>query len=145
LGSLTVPSGTIYLDTDSIIYSVEKVPKYWPLLQPLWAGAGGARYELVSSELALLETLVGPLKASDLVLEAAYESLLLSTEMRLIPITLSLLRRAAHLRASHNLRTPDAIHAATALEAGCALFVTNDRVFARMPQLNVTVLDDLLP
>src|SRR5262245_31415020 len=33
VGSLTVPSaGLVYLDANSVIYSVEKHPVYWPLL-----------------------------------------------------------------------------------------------------------------
>jgi hypothetical protein len=36
MGSLTLPSaGAVYLDTDAIIYSVEKIDPYATLLQPL--------------------------------------------------------------------------------------------------------------
>jgi len=52
--------------------------------------------------------------------------------------------RAAQIRADHNLRTPDAIHAATALAAGVTGFITNDPVFRRIESLEVLVLDDLL-
>ncbi|MCY4640978.1 MAG: PIN domain-containing protein [Chloroflexi bacterium] len=38
----------------------------------------------------------------------------------------------------------DAAHAATALQAECALFVTNDTDFRRVDGLPVTILDDLL-
>jgi len=55
-----------------------------------------------------------------------------------------ILERAAQLRAATNLKTPDAIHAATALEHGCTLFVTNDSTFRRVPGLPVTILADLL-
>ena len=65
--------------------------------------------------------------------------------MRLVPIARAVLERAAALRAATNLKTPDAIHAATALIEGCTLFVTNDALFRRVPGLNVTVLRDLLP
>jgi len=50
---------------------------------------------------------------------------------------------AADLRATTRLKTPDAIHAATALDAGCALFVTNDPAFRRVPRLNVAVLSEV--
>lgn len=43
-----------------------------------------------------------------------------------------------------NLKTPDALHAATALQAGCALFVTNDVGFRQVASLPLVVLDDLL-
>jgi predicted nucleic acid-binding protein len=62
--------------------------------------------------------------------------------MYLVPITRTVLERALSLRATYRIRTPDAIHAATALLAGCALFVTNDPVFRRIRQLPVAVLDD---
>jgi hypothetical protein len=40
MGSLTVPSsGLVYFDTNPVIYSVEKNPTYWPLLEPLWQAA----------------------------------------------------------------------------------------------------------
>ena len=59
------------------------------------------------------------------------------------PITLPVLREVAQLRAAiPALRTPDAIHAATALAAGCAMFLTNDPVFKRIPGLPVTVLSE---
>jgi hypothetical protein len=73
MGSLTVPSsGQVYLDANSVIYSVEKHPVYWPLLEPLWQAAKGKTIELVSSELVLMETLVAPLKSGDTGLVHAY-------------------------------------------------------------------------
>ncbi len=56
-----------------------------------------------------------------------------------------ILREAARLRAITKLRTPDAIHAATALQIGCALFVTNDKGFKNVPSLPHVILDDLIP
>jgi predicted nucleic acid-binding protein len=64
--------------------------------------------------------------------------------MRLLPITQPILRQAAQLRATTKLRTPDALHAATALDAGCALFVTNDVGFRGVTGLPLVILDDLL-
>ncbi len=76
MGSLTIPSsGLVYLDTNPIIYSVEKHPVYWPLLQPFWQAAKGKTSEIVSSDLALMETLIGPLKSGDAALATAYEQL----------------------------------------------------------------------
>lgn len=63
--------------------------------------------------------------------------------MRLLPITQPILRRAAHLRATTKLKTPDALHAATALEAGCVLFVSNDLGFRSVPNLPLVILSDL--
>lgn len=145
MGTLILPaSGLVYLDANSVIYTVEKHAAYGPLLHLVWLAAQAKTIEVVSSELALLETLVLPLKNGDKTLEQAYELALLGTDMRLLPITQLILRRAAHLRATTKLKTPDALHAATALEAGCVLFVTNDRGFRGVPNLPWMILDDLL-
>jgi hypothetical protein len=72
VGSLTLPaSGLVYIDANPIIYTVEKHPVYGPLLVPLWQAAQAQTIEVVSSELALMETLVGPLKRGDAALEKA--------------------------------------------------------------------------
>jgi predicted nucleic acid-binding protein len=145
VGALTLPtSGLVYLDANPIIYTVEKHPVYEPLLQPLWQAAQAKTIEVVSSELALMETLIGPLKSGNAILERQYEQALLGTDMRLIPITQPILREAARLRATTKLRTPDALHAATAQQAGCVLFVTNDAGFRGLTSIPLVILDDLL-
>jgi predicted nucleic acid-binding protein len=137
-------SGLVYLDTNPIIYSVEKHAAYWPLLQPLWQAAKGGTIEIVSSDLTLLETLVGPLKAGDTALATAYEQLFQQAQTRLLLITHAILREAAGPRATTRLKAPDALHAATARQAGCILFVTNDAAFRGGVSLPLVILDDLL-
>jgi predicted nucleic acid-binding protein len=145
LGTLILPkSGIVYVDSNSVIYTVEKHPAYGPLLQQVWLAAQAKAIEVVSSELALMETLVGPLKNGDTILEQTYERALFGTDLRLLPITHSILREAARLRAITKLRTPDALHAATGLNIGCALFVSNDIGFRGVPGIPLVILDDLL-
>lgn len=146
MGKLTLPaSGVIYVDTQIVIYSIETQAPYWSLLLPLWQAAQTGSITIVSSELILMETLVGPLKQQDTVLTKAYEQLFQSAEMRLLPITQPILRQAAHLRAAiPGLRTPDALHAATAVLANCALLLTNDNGFRRIPRLSCVILNDVL-
>ena len=51
---------------------------------------------------------------------------------------------AADLRARYNLRTPDALQAATALHSGCEAFLTNnDKHFRRATDLQVLILNEL--
>src|SRR5205823_5805343 len=89
-------------------------------------------------------TLVLPLKNGDKTLEHAYERALLGTELRLLPITHAILREAARLRATTRIKTPDALYAATAMNAGCVLFVTNDAGFRSVVGLPLVILSDLL-
>ncbi len=145
MGALTLPtSGVIYLDTAPIIYTVEKHPDYYPLLEPLWIAAKTTPIEIVTSALALLETFTGPLKNNDQILLSRYEQTLKASDTALIPITEQILREAAALRAQFNLKTPDAIHAASGLSSGCVQFITNDSIFRRVPGLTVALLHELL-
>jgi predicted nucleic acid-binding protein len=145
MGSLSLPpSGPVYGDAQIFIYSVEKHPIYAPLLRPLWESVARGDIEVVTSELTLLETLVGPLKRADSALETDYENFLVCPGIRLLPITAPILRAAARLRATlTSLRTPDAIHAATADACGSTLLVTNDTAFRRISGLALAILDDL--
>jgi predicted nucleic acid-binding protein len=145
MGTLNIPaSSLVYVDTSTVIYSVEKFPEYVPLLAPLWLKLQAGEIEIVSSELILMETLVLPLRNSNSILINAYEQLLISSEMRLIPISQSILRQAANLRATSNLKTPDAIHTATALSVSCNQFITNDKGFRNIPSLPVVILSEVL-
>jgi predicted nucleic acid-binding protein len=92
-----------------------------------------------------METLVGPLKKADAALVTAYELLYGSPDLLFVPLDEAVLPEAARLRATiPGIRTPDALHAATALLYAVALFLTNDPDFRRVPGLPVTVLSDLL-
>jgi hypothetical protein len=97
-----------------------------------------ARFQLVTSELTWLEALAKPLRDGDAPLEAMFRAFLTATEMNLVPATLAIWEHAARLR-GFGLKTPDALHAGTGLSAGCALFLTNDLIFGRVPALPVTI------
>ena len=146
MGPLILPTGgSVYVDANAIIYSVERVEPYRGLLAPMWDGARAGRFTLASSELVALETLIRPLRDGNARLEMIFRSILASAEMDLITATLATWDDAARIRAETGLATPDALHTATALRAGCAAFITNDTDFRRVEGLSVVVLDDLLP
>lgn len=144
MGQLSVPDGAIiYLDTSPIIYSIERHIDYWQLLKPVWEKLPSGNIHIISSELLLLECLIIPLRTNNTVLINAYDQFL-SSRITLHPIRESILRSAAQLRATNHLKTPDAIHAATALNIGCTLFLTNDAGLRTIPGLSVVVLKDVL-
>ena len=146
MGPLSLPvSGSIYLDANILIYTVERIDPFRLLLDPFWQEVSARSVTTLTSELTILEVLTKPLRTGDVVLEGEFRKVLYSSpDVRLVPISQAVLERAATIRATHNLKTPDAIHAPTALVEGCATFVTNDPAFRRIPGMTVTVLDDLL-
>ena len=63
MGPLTLPAaGPIYLDANGFIYSVERIEPYRTLLEPMWAQAQAGQFEIVSSELVILEIKHGQLR-----------------------------------------------------------------------------------
>ena len=145
MGQLSFPlSARVYLDTAPVIYSVEKHADYWQTLIPLWQLLKAREIEVFTSELTLLETLVQPIKQNNQKLISAYESLLTATDINLLPISLEILRKSANLRATQNLKTPDAIHVSTAIDSNCAFFITNDGGFKRLSNINVIILSEVI-
>jgi predicted nucleic acid-binding protein len=144
LGQLILPErGVVCLDADAIIYMIEKIHPYDSLLLPLLKATKAGRIQLAGSELLLIETLVKPVEQANKALESDFRKFMTaSRDMHLVPITRAVLEHALSLRALHHIRSADAIHAATALIMNCAIFITNDPVFRRIPQLSVAVLDD---
>lgn len=93
----------------------------------------------------MLEVLVQPYRRSDLEAVDRYYALLSTyPNVDWIETSLEIADRAAALRADLNLRTPDAIQASTALQAGATGFVSNDQAFRKVRELDVAVLDDLI-
>lgn len=96
------------------------------LLAP--AGRAPQSPRLITSELTLSELLVKPLELErdDLVREYEYWTKTnIFLEVR--PVDRQALRKAAELRATHKtLKLPDAIHLASAVNAGCRYFLTDD-------------------
>lgn len=145
MGSLTLPdSGSVYLDSSAVIYSVEQIEPYLTSVTPVWRQAQAGQFTFLSSELVLAETLVLPLRRNLETLVAAYRNVLAAPDVRLIPATRQLWEDCASLRATTGLKTADALHAVTAQEAGCGLFVTNDADFRRVEGLPTAVLDDFV-
>jgi predicted nucleic acid-binding protein len=128
----------VYLDTNTLIYTLEGVEPdlQTGLLLPLDMGD----FTAVTSEIALLETIVGPRKRGDYDLEQDFRAFLTPSEkLSVESITTAVLEQAIDLRAQYpGLKTPDEIHLATGILARCDLFVTGDQAWAKT---GVTVVD----
>lgn len=138
-------SGTVYLDANCFIYSVERIDPYRSVLDTLWQTVSKEQVTVVTSELTLLEVLVKPLKLGDETVAAIYRAVLQSyPDVQMLSINQAVLEEAARQRVTTKLKTPDALHAATALVNNCPLFVTNDTAFQRVPNLKVIVLKEIV-
>jgi predicted nucleic acid-binding protein len=133
------------LDTAPLIYFVEENPIYTPLVDPFFTALDSAEFQVVTSTVTLLEVLVQPFRVGNYQLASQYRDILLSqNSLTIAGISPKIAEQAARLRASYNLRTPDAIQLATAIEAGASTFLTNDQRLTTITEIQILVLDSLL-
>lgn len=146
MGPLTIPRGaSVYFDAQIAIYSVERHAVYEPLLLDFWRRVQAFEIISLTSDLSLHECLVHPLRHADPVRVRSFEDFFVRPNVQTCMVTSTVLGRAAQLRADHpRLRTPDAIHIATAMEWQAAFFLTNDKAFRGLASPRVLVLDELV-
>ncbi len=135
----------VALDTSPFISFITQEAPYAELLQPLFAAIAQGKIRAVTSTVTLVEVLVRPLREKNSELAAEYQDILIhSANLTTYPLSPEIALEAAELRATLNLRTPDAIQVATARVSGADTFITND-VRLRVPEgLTRLILDDLL-
>ncbi|HVU10115.1 MAG TPA: PIN domain-containing protein [Phototrophicaceae bacterium] len=132
------------IETAPYIYYVENHPIYADKMKLVFQIVETGTIEIKTSVVTLTETLMKPIRANDQTVADSYRELLTDTDyIRLISVTPEIAQRAAYVRARYNLRTPDALHVASALEAKCDAFLTNDLGIKRVTELKVLVLDEL--
>lgn len=99
----------------------------------------------MTSTITMLELLVQPYRRSDMDRVNKFYALLSTfPHLEWVAPSLGIADTGAQLRADYNLRTPDALQAATALDSGATGFISNDAAFNRVAGLEVIVLQDLL-
>lgn len=148
MGPLTaaVPDGSrILLDSVSIVYFLERNPRYYAAAAEWMERVNAGQLSAAASVLLLSEVLVpayrGGSPAAARQARAALERI---PNFELVEVTAGVSDVAARLRAVHNLRTPDALHVATALDEGAGWIVTNDHRLRRIEAegIRVWLFDD---
>jgi predicted nucleic acid-binding protein len=110
-------------DTAPIIYFVEANPNYDALVTEIFQRVDDAEIIGVTSVISLCEVLVHPIRNQNSALKKRYRDILQNSPNFYTKfINSPIAETAAKLRAKYNLRTPDALQIATALENGCDAF-----------------------
>jgi predicted nucleic acid-binding protein len=117
----------VYLDANMLIYMIDGTVEHMARATAIVASFQ-ADSDMFSSEITLGECLRGALRQSNRGSASNYLSVLENEDfITLEPVSLSIIRRAAHLGAELNMKLIDAIHVATAETLRCSVFLTNDR------------------
>lgn len=113
----------LYLDSCIISYYVEQHPDYFG---PVDARINAGDSLMTVSDLCRLECLVHPMRAGDAARLTAFERFFAADDLWITPCSSSVFKPATELRAHHRLKTPNALHLAAAIEAGCDELRTDD-------------------
>jgi len=130
----------VYLDASVVIPLVEGTPEEKPRLRMRVAQRAGDDAVQVISDLVRMECQVKPLALGDDRLLQDFAGFFASPALVCVGLTPAVCDRAAHIRAQHRYRTPDALHLAAAIEAHCDLFMTGDARLASFPDILVCLL-----
>lgn len=135
---------SVALDTAPIIYFVERNPQYVDMMRAFFKAVQNRECSAVPSVISLLEGLVVPIRKHDTNLIQEYHDLLYeSHDILTIAVYPAIAQEAARLRATYNIRTPDAIQVATAITVEASVFLTNDSHIPSIPDITIWTLDDL--
>ncbi len=132
----------VYFDANLAIYFVERHPLYFPhLIERMLGAAGHMLVTCVTSDLTRLEARLLPLRQNDDTLLARYDAFFAASDTSGVVFDRSTFDLATHLRANHGLKTPDALHLAAAIRAGCHEFWTNDMRLAKAAQGHMQIVN----
>ena len=145
LGSFLRHHRRIALDTSVFIYHIEANSRYVGCTDRIFAWLEQAGHSAVTSTITMTEFLVQPHRDSAEQRVNQFFALLATyPNLDWIAPDLEVADSAASIRATHRLRTPDALQAATALRARATALVTNDPVFERVDGFETLLLDHVL-
>ena len=115
-----------YLDTNIVIYAVERNPLFAARVAARLAALEAAGETFTASDLVRMECLVQPFRPGNAALEQAFVAFFASPAVRVVPVTPAVCVRAARVRASSRYKPMDALQLAAAVEPGATLCLTND-------------------
>ena len=135
----------VAFDTAPLIYFLEGQAQYLAKMTAIVNHIEEEGISCFTTVISLVEALQQPFSTGNVALQRAYLALLLeNSSLQTLPVSVSIATEAALLRAKYRLKTPDAIQIAGGIQAGCQVFITNDKTLERVQEISVIVLDNLV-
>jgi predicted nucleic acid-binding protein len=130
----------IYLDASAVMRLVDGDEPARHRVEELIRTDGGP---LITSIISMIECRSKPLRDGDADRVKRYDAFFSSREMTMLVVDAAVADQATQLRAKYNLKTPDAIHLASASLHGASLLITTDHDFSKcqdLPGLTIHVV-----
>lgn len=137
------PGSLVAIDTAPFIYQLEGNIEREAVIKPFFSDLAAGVVRGVTSVVTLLEILVRPYQQAAANAARDYEAFLYQFPHLVVSdIGRDISRAAAQLRATYRVAAADSLQLATALEAGAAAFLSNDRALQRVRELPILIVDD---
>ena len=133
----------VALDTNIFIYFFENNQKYANTIENFLKTWEKERTILSVADILFTELLVGPFKVKDYSTASKWLQFFNTARIEIKSTTSSITIKAAKLRAMYNLKTPDSIHLATAMESDCDYFIGNDSKLKKIKEIKTLCLSEL--
>lgn len=134
----------LFLDSAPVIYYVDMNPGYSAIMDGIFDLIRAAQIRVVTSPVTLAECLILPLRDSNLSQQQLFIDIITGQDTAdFVNITSEIARTAADIRARYRLQLPGAFLIATALDAGCQAFLTNDAQLKRIAELKMLLVSEL--
>src|SRR5262245_58528718 len=127
----------LYLDAAPVIYAVEQVVPFFPVVDARLSAVGVVR---VASDLTRLECRVKPVREGKADLLKDYDDFFAYTVAEIVTLSREVMDRATEIRARYGFKTPDAVHLAAAVATSCEAFLTNDHRLDRFLDIAIEVV-----
>lgn len=136
----------VYVDTNVFIYFLERNVQFFAAAVPVIEALSNRDVQGYTGEITVAEAMVGPYRSNDAAAISHTRNFFTKTGLvTLLPHDRVIFDHAAQLRAQQRLPFIDAIHVATAVEAACKFFITNDKALRTTGTLGIIQLDTLHP
>ena len=132
----------VYFDANIFIYLLEGNKDYTKLLGDIQTLIENNDIRVFSSDLVYAELLPPHAKQGNK--ESMEQTINFLNKFNMITASKEIFIHAGILRGETNMKTPDAIHVATAMASGCEIFLTNDRNIRGTKHIEVVLLIDYL-
>lgn len=129
----------VFIDTNIIIYFLERNALFFEKVIPYFERAESGEIELFTSPVSYMETIIPVIKKQDIDLESKY-NYLFKNFLNTIDINLEIGRIGAEIRAKYNVKAPDALQIACAINSECKKFVTADKELDKIKKIEIVIL-----
>ena len=137
-------NSNVFLDTAPLIYFIEGNSEYQGILIDLFRLNDEKYFQFQTSSITLLEVMVKPLREGETEVAREYKEILTNSRgIEIFDITTAIALKAAEIRAKYNVRTPDALQLATAIECKSDFFLTNDLRIKALAEVKIIMISEL--